>query len=69
MGRRIMGINQGKALAICLFNGEDGYSLNVSSPLKQLASFHRVDNLTVAEACEHISAFSRGEGGRVCVCG
>lgn len=56
MGRRIMGINQGKATAICLFNVEDGYSLNVGSPLKQLASFHRVDGLIVAEACEHISA-------------
>lgn len=56
MGRRIMGINQGKATAICLFNVEDGYSLNVSAPLKQLASFHRVDGLTVTEACEHVSA-------------
>lgn len=42
VGRRIMGINQGKAMAICLFNVEGGYSLNVSTPLKQLASF-RVD--------------------------
>lgn len=56
VGRRIMGINQGKATAICLFNVEDGYSLNVSAPLKQLASFHRVDGLTVTEACEHVSA-------------
>lgn len=42
VGRRIMGINQGKATAICLFNVGDSYSLNVSAPLKQLASFHRL---------------------------
>ena len=56
VGRRIMGINQGKAMAICLFNVEDGYCLNLGFALKQLASFHRVDSLTVGEACEHISA-------------
>lgn len=60
VGRRIMGINQGKAMAICLFNVGDGYSLNVSSPLKQLASFQRVDSLTVADACEHISVCWEG---------
>lgn len=50
VGRRIMGINQGKAVAICLFNAGDSYSLNVSSPRKQLASFQKVDSLTVVEA-------------------
>ena len=70
-----MGINQGKATAICLLNAGDGYSLNVSSPLKQLASFHRVDSLTVAEAREHVSGvcvFGVGGDGRgrsVRVCG
>ena len=64
-----MGINQGKATAICLFYAGDGYSLNVSSPLKQLASFHRVDSLTVAEACEHVSSVCvRGECVCVCAC-
>lgn len=60
VGRRIMGINQGKAMAICLFNVGDGCSLNGSSPLKQLASFQRVDSLTVAEASEHISVCWEG---------
>lgn len=63
VGRRIIGINQGKATAICLFNVGDGYSLDVSAPLKQLASFQRVESLTVAEACVR-GVEEEGEGVR-----
>ena len=47
--RRIMGINQGKATALCLFNRGDGYSLNVSPSLKQLASFQKVDSVIAVD--------------------
>jgi len=32
VGKGIIGINQGKAMAICLINAEDGHSLNTSFP-------------------------------------
>lgn len=54
VGRRTVGINQGKAMAVCLFNIGDGYSLKVSSSLKQLASFHF--SVTVVEAGAHVSS-------------
>ena len=41
-------------------------TLNVSFPLKQLASFQRVDSFTVVEACKHMSLCFGG--GNLIVC-
>lgn len=58
-----MGINQGKATAICLFNIDNG-SLAEAQLSSKIISLISVGSLAGGEACEHVNAGWR----RKCVC-
>ena len=62
-----MGINQGKARAICLFNKDNG-PLTEAQLSSKIISLISVGSFTVGEACEHINARWRRKCVCVCVC-